>query len=192
MYIKIILTMIKQLSCLKLKMLLTSIIMLGILSAQAQHTTTIGNKPRTGSSNSTFSVIKGEQVGIKMNAGSKMVKLLKLNFGVENNSNDTLRFKVNVYKFNGALPGDNMVKQTINGNIPKGNNRVLVDLAPYDIEVNGNILVSIEWLNTQHVSQPSFHIGLFNGGTWNYQNDAWRHTAVFGVDFSVEVEKLKK
>jgi hypothetical protein len=184
--------MIKKLSLLKLKLALVSIMLLAVFSAEAQHTTTIGNAPRTGSSNSTFAVIKGQQVGIKMKAGSKMVKLLKLNFGVENRSNDTLKFKVNVYGFNGTVPDDNLIKQTITGSIPKGNNRVIVDLSPYDIEVNGSILVSIEWLNTQHVAEPSFHIGLFNGGTWNYENDAWKHTPVAGVDFSVLVEKLKK
>ncbi len=184
--------MIKKLSTLKLKLTLTAIILLAVLSAQAQHTTTIGNTPRTGSSNSTFAVIKGQQVGVKMKAGSKMVKLLKLNFGVENHSTDTLKFKVNVYGFNGTVPDDNLVKQTIIGGIPKGNNRIIVDLSPYDIEVNGDILVSIEWLSTKQFTEPSFHIGLFNGGTWNYENDAWKHTPVAGVDFSVLVEKLKK
>ncbi|WCT13717.1 hypothetical protein [Mucilaginibacter jinjuensis] len=183
--------MINKLSTLKIKMMLTALILLTVFSVHAQHTTTIGNTPRTGSSNSTFAVIKGQQVGIKMNAGKKMVKLLKLNFGVENHSNDTLKFKVNVYGFNGTLPDDNLVKQIITGGIPKGNSRVIVDLSPYDIEVNGNILVSIEWLNTQQVTEPSFHIGLFNGGTWNYENNAWKHTPVAGVDFSVLVEKLK-
>jgi len=184
--------MTRQLTQLKLKMILASIILLTVFSAQAQRTTTIGNAPRTGSSNSTFAVIKGQQIGIKMKAGSKPVKLLKLNFGVENRSNDSLQFKVNVYEFNGALPDENLVKQTIVGSIPKGNNRINVDLSPYEIEVKGTILVSIEWLNTQHVAEPSFHIGLFNGGTWNYENDAWKHTPVAGVDFSVLVEKLKK
>ena len=183
--------MIRKIIHLKFRMLLCSIMLLATFSAQAQHTTTIGNAPRTGSSNSTFAVIKGQQIGIKMKAGKKLVKLLKLNFGVENHSSDTLKFKVNVYSFNGTMPDDNLVKQTIIGSIPKGNNRVIVDLSPYDIEVNGNILVAIEWLNNQQVTEPSFHIGLFNGGTWNYENNAWKHMPVAGVDFSVLVEKLK-
>ncbi|OKS85075.1 hypothetical protein [Mucilaginibacter polytrichastri] len=177
---------------LKMKMIFTSVILLSVFAAYAQHTTTIGNKARTGTSNSTFAVIKGQQIGIKMKAGSKTVKLLKLNFGVENRSSDTLKFKVNVYEFNNAIPGESLVKQTIIGSMPKGKNRINVDLAPYEIQVKGTILVAIEWLDNQQVAEPSFFIGLFNGGTWQYENNKWKKMPVAGVDFNVLVEKLKK
>jgi hypothetical protein len=152
---------------------------------------TIGNKPRTGSSNSSFPVVKGRQVGIKMNAGSKPVQLLKLSFSTDNRNRDSLAFKVNVYEFNGKTPGNNLVTPHITGYIPKGKNRVNVDLAPYHLTAQGHILVAIEWLNTHNGSEPYFAIGLFNGGTYLYKNNTWEKMPVAGVDFNVEVKKLK-
>lgn len=176
---------------LKMKLGLVALLMFAAFTTQAQDKTkTIGNKPREGSSNATFAVVKGQQIGIKMKAGSKPVQLLKLNFGVDNRMRDSIQFKVNVYDFNGDKPGENLVKQDILSAMPKGKNRINVDLSPYNITTKGTILVSIEWLKTQSGSEPSFSIGLFNGGTYRYENTEWKKMPVAGADFNVEVKKL--
>jgi len=172
-------------------MLVTALSLCILFTAHGQDKTkVIGNKPRSGSANSSFSVIKGNQVGVKMNAGRKPVQLLKLNFDVENLGKDSLKFKVNVYEFNYVAPGENLVKEDIIGFIPRGKDRVNVNLEPYHIVVHGNILVAIEWLKNDG-GNNHFAIGLFNGGTYNYEDDKWKKTPVAGVDFNVLVKKLK-
>jgi hypothetical protein len=167
--------------------------MLFSCSAQAQDKTKrIGNKPRTGSSNTSFAVAKGHQVGIKMNAGRKMVQLLSLDFGVSNNKPDTLSFRVNVYDFKGEKPTENLVKNDIISGIPPGKNRVTVDLSKYGIRAKGDILVSIEFLSVKLGANPSFAIGLFNGGTYHYEGTEWKKMPVAGVDFNVTVKVLPK
>ncbi|MGZ3872030.1 MAG: hypothetical protein ACXVJD_03880 [Mucilaginibacter sp.] len=171
---------------------MSALLLTVIFSANAQSgTKVIGNKPRTGSANSSFDLVKGNQVGIKMNAGRKPVQLLKLNFDVENLTSDSLRFKVNVYDFNNVAPVHNLVNQDILGAIPKGKNRVTVDLEPYNIITKKNILVSIEWL-ASYSGDNHFAIGLFNGGTYKYENGEWKKMPVAGVDFNVLVRKLKQ
>lgn len=171
---------------------MSALLLTVIFSASAQSgTKVIGNKPRSGSSSSSFDLVKGNQVGIKMNAGRKPVQLLKLNFDVENLTRDSLRFKVNVYDFNNVAPVHNLVTQDILGAIPKGKNRVTVDLEPYNIIAKKNILVSIEWLNS-YSGDNHFAIGLFNGGTYKYENSEWKKIPVAGVDFNVLVRKLKQ
>ncbi|HEY0177137.1 MAG TPA: hypothetical protein VGC08_12210 [Pedobacter sp.] len=154
-------------------------------------TKVIGNKPRHGSSNTSFGVIKGNQAGIRMKAGRKPVELLKLDFGVENTSQENIKFKVNVYEFNGILSGENFVKQDITGVIPAGKNRVNVDLEPYHIQVKGNVLVTIEWLETRNDLYPRFAIGLFNGGSYHYEDGKWKKIPVAGLDFNILMKKLK-
>jgi len=172
-------------------MLVTALTLCALFTAHAQDKTkVIGNKPRSGSANSSFSVVKGNQVGVKMKAGHKPVQLLKLNFDVENLSKDSLRFKVNVYEFNYVSPGENLVKEDIIGFIPQGKNRVNVNLEPYHIVAQGNLLVAIEWLKNNN-SDNHFAIGLFNGGTYNYEDGKWKKTPIAGVDFNVLVRKLK-
>lgn len=183
--------MIYTFSQLKRVTLIAALIITAAFGAQAQKgTKVIGNKPRSGSSNSSFDLVKGNQLGIKMNAGSKPVQLLKLNFDVDNASNDSLQFKVNVYEFNNVAPGKNLATQDVHGTVPKGKNRVTVDLEPYNIIAKKDILVAIEWLKTYH-GDNHFAIGLFNGGTYRYENGEWKKTPVAGVDFNVLVKKLK-
>ncbi|MCX2480575.1 hypothetical protein OQY15_15835 [Pedobacter sp. MC2016-15] len=163
----------------------------GVLHAQ-EKTKVIGNKARNGSSNSTISVIKGNQLGIKMSAGSKPVELINLSFGVDNRSKESLKFKVNVYEFNGILSGENYVKKDIIGAIPTGKNRVSVDLEPFHIEVKKDLLVTIEWLETLSGPNPGFAIGVFNGGSYEFKEGKWKRVPVFGYDFNMLVKKLKK
>jgi len=177
----------------KTRLLFATIILLTAFTAQAQdNVKTIGNKARTGTSNASFSVVKGSQLGVKMKAGGKPVQLLSLNFGVENRNSDSLKFKVNVYEYDGTKTNNNYVKQDIIGYIPHGKNRITVDLAPYNVTVKGSLLVAIEWMDTHKGSEPSFSIGLFNGGTFRYQSGEWKKIPVAGVDFNLEVKKLPK
>ncbi|TWR30594.1 hypothetical protein FPZ43_06555 [Mucilaginibacter pallidiroseus] len=167
--------------------------MLIILSAQAQDKIKrIGNKPRTGSSNSSYAVVKGQQIGIKMNAGKKPVQLLSLNFTVENRRTDTIDFKVNVYEFAKEIAGENYVKQDIIGHIAPGKSVATVNLEPYNIQVKGDVLAAIEWVKTLRGANPYFSIGILNGGTYTYANDEWKKMGYFGADFNMMVKVLKK
>jgi hypothetical protein len=158
--------------------------------ASAQNSTkVIGNKPRSGSANSSFDMVKGNQIGIKMSAGRKPVQLLQLNFDADNVSKDSLRFKVNVYEFNDVAPVHNLVTQEILGSVLPGKNRITVNLAPFNIIAKKDILVAIEWLKTYH-GDNHIAIGLFNGGTYRYENGEWKKTPVAGVDFNVLVKRV--
>jgi hypothetical protein len=168
------------------------------VSAQDK-TKTIGNKPRTGSSNTSFSAVKGRQVGIEMNAGKKQVQLLRLNFHTQNRSSDSIPFKVNVYQMAGKFPNEaNLVKDEIKGYIKKYDNQedhqlTTIDLTPYNVKVAGDIVVSIEFLTTKTGSNIGFACGLFNGGTFHKDSETepWKKIPVVGVDFNVLVKKLK-
>jgi len=167
--------------------------MLFSCSAQAQDKTKrIGNKPRTGSSNTSFAVTKGHQIGIKMNAGRKMVQLMNLDFGIENTKKEPIGIKVNVYEFKKEQPTENLVKEAIVTAIPSGKSRMNIDLAKYDIKAKGDILVAIEFTETKAGYNPVFSIGLFNGGTYRFEGTAWKKMPVAGVDFNVTVKALPK
>ncbi len=182
-----------------LKPVFTCLLCLTALAGFTQDKTkTIGNKAREGSSNTSFGAVKGAQVGIQMNAGHKLVQLLKLNFHAANHASDSITFKVNVYKMNGKLPIDsNIVYTEIKGAIPKYKNGehqlVSVNLSSYNVVVSGQILVAIEFLTTKNGADVSFASGLLNGGTFHKDadNKAWKKIPVVGADFNVLVKKLK-
>lgn len=166
-------------------------------------TKTIGNKSRSGTTNNSFNIVQGGQVGIKMNAGRKPVELLKLTFHVDNLGKDTIPFKVNVYTMGDKLPeGDNLIKEEIKGSIARendpntpltGNQLISVDLSPYKIGVKGEIVVSVEFLRTIPGKNLGFSCGLLNGGTYYKKGpDAdWKKMPIIGADFNVLVKELK-
>ena len=139
-----------------------------IFAAQAQtDTKIIGNKQRSGSASTSFDLVKGKQVGIKMNAGRKPVQLLNFNFTVESQCTDTIRFKVNIYEFNYVTPGPNLSTREIIGGIPRGKHHISINLEPYNIIAKKELLVAIEFLNNYDCDNH-FAIGLFNGGTYHF------------------------
>jgi hypothetical protein len=175
-----------------------------VLTGFAQDKTkTIGNKSRKGTTNNSFGIVQGGQVGIKMSAGHKPVELLKLTFHVDNLGKDTIRFKVNVYTMGDKLPqGDNLVKEEVKGSIVRekdlnepltSNQLISVDLSPYKIEVKGEILVAVEFLSTMPGKSLGFSCGILNGGTYhkNSPDTEWKKMPVVGADFNVLVKKLK-
>ncbi|MGF7037236.1 hypothetical protein M2273_000470 [Mucilaginibacter lappiensis] len=187
-----------------LKLLLSCVFCFISLNSLAQDKTkTIGNKSRSGTTNNSFNIVQGGQVGIKMNAGRKPVELLKLTFHVDNLGKDTIPFKVNVYTMGDKLPqGDNLVKEEIKGSIARekdpdspltSNQLISVDLSPYKIGVKGEILVSVEFLSTIPGKNLGFSCGLLNGGTYYKKgpDTEWKKIPVVGADFNVLVKKLK-
>ena len=184
--------MVKTQTQLKSILLVAVTILFTTFGTRAQDKTkVIGNKPRHGSSNSSSAVIKGNQLGIVMKAGHKPVQLLKLDFGVENTDQSSHEFKVNVYEFTDKPSGENLLKDEVYGVIPKGKNRVSVDLSKNDLIVKGDILVTIEWTKTVSGANPRFAIGLFNGGSYVYEENKWKKIPVAGFDFNMLVKKLK-
>jgi len=186
------------------KLLFICFICFAAFNSLAQDKTkTIGNKSRSGTTNNSFGVVQGGQVGIRMNAGHKPVELLKLSFHVDNLGKDTIPFKVNVYAMGDKLPqGDNLVKEEIKGSIirekdPNGplmyNQLISVDLSPYKVDVKGDILISVEFLKTIPNKSLGFSCGLLNGGTYYKKNPdvVWKKIPVVGADFNVLVKKLK-
>jgi hypothetical protein len=186
------------------KLLLSCVFCFISLNSLAQDKTkTIGNKSRSGTTNNSFNIVQGGQVGIKMNAGRKPVELLKLTFHVDNLGKDTIPFKVNVYTMGDKLPqGDNLVKEEIKGSIARkkdpnspltSNQLISVDLSPYKVGVKGEILVSVEFLSTIPGKNLGFSCGLLNGGTYYKKgpDTEWKKIPVVGADFNVLVKKLK-
>jgi len=179
------------------KLLVALLLCVVSLNGFGQHKIkTIGNKPRTGSANSSFSAVKGNQVGIEINAGRKPVQLMQLSFHTKNDSNDSVLVKVNVYKMDGKKPGKiNLVTADVKGFIKCCNAGTVqlntIDLSAYDIKVSGDILVAIEFLETKNDSNISFACGLFNGGSFYKKADnvTWKKIPVVGADFSVQVRK---
>jgi len=102
-------------------------------------------------SNSPWSENAGSEIGVIFSSPAYPATLEKASFYVSNSGTPTTPFKINIYQLNqDKNPGTNLAVVSINGSAESGNQWVDVDLAPYSITVNGDFMVSMEWLAPHH------------------------------------------
>ncbi|MBE7177144.1 MAG: hypothetical protein INR69_12105 [Mucilaginibacter polytrichastri] len=172
----------------------TLFFLLSSIGASAQEKVA-GNKG-SRKANMSFSVKKGEEIGVKIKAGRKEARLKKFTFRLDTDYRKQARFKVNVYDLQGAFPGKNIATDSITSVIPRTGEPeengvvVVVDLTPYKLSVKGDFLISIEWLETLPGNGPLFSSGLLNGGTWLKNGTGeWKKLPVIGASFQVGLER---
>ncbi|MCE7924913.1 MAG: carboxypeptidase-like regulatory domain-containing protein [Haliscomenobacteraceae bacterium CHB4] len=100
----------------------------------------------------------GSEIGRRFKI-KKVAQLEKFRFFVSGNNFDTVRFRINVYALDGDEPGGNLLKDNIIVTLPgRKKGWVEVDLLPYDVRVDGPVVVAVEWVYASgrgnHLSLP--------------------------------------
>ncbi len=89
----------------------------------------------------------GNEFGTKMKIRkNKDTYLEEFNFSIAYNKCDSLYFRLNIYDIEDGYPNNNLLKQNIIIKTNIKNGVVSVDLSPYQIYVQDDIIVSLEWL----------------------------------------------
>jgi len=89
----------------------------------------------------------GAAIGKKFKVKKQVVRLDTLGFYIRQNNFDTVRFRINIHpiengKPNGFLQNTSIIKEVTN----QYKGFVEVDLTPYNLVLNQNFIVSIEWI----------------------------------------------
>jgi len=88
----------------------------------------------------------GAEIGRKFNLPKGQVQLDSFRFYVSDNNFDTVRLRVNVRRLDGR-PGDNLLTENIVVELkPQQRGWVRVDLQPYNLVVNEDVVVAVEWI----------------------------------------------
>lgn len=86
----------------------------------------------------------GGEIATKINITHKNSKLHNLKFYVVKNNSGSIKVRINIYKFNDGVTGENVLKTNIYHTISKPFGEEEINLEPYNIVVHDNIVVSIE------------------------------------------------
>lgn len=86
----------------------------------------------------------GGEIATKFKIKHKRTQLLDLKFNIIDNNTDSLKIRVNVYDYKRGYPGDKILKQNILTTIDQKDGEFKVDLRPYHVKVDDDIVVSIE------------------------------------------------
>ncbi len=104
----------------------------------------------------------------------------------ENNIQDVvLRF--NVYNEVEGLPGDNILEKPVYISLPNEPQTITVDLLPYDIFVEDDFFVSIEWIEDLGVDNLWFSAGVFGKSVYarSASHSAWIRQKALSIGMGV-------
>ena len=95
----------------------------------------------------------GNEIGTKIDLGEKPVKLKSVHLRVYRQSFDSTLFRLHIRNLVNDLPGDHLHQDNIYLSVSEESGWVEFDISSYNIVLNSEIVLSIEWLNVFGVNQ---------------------------------------
>ncbi|MFK8006667.1 MAG: carboxypeptidase-like regulatory domain-containing protein [Saprospiraceae bacterium] len=95
------------------------------------------------------------QLGCKIGSSIKIKKetyLKSANFKLNHADGDSLLFRVNIYHFEKGKIGENILKENITIYAPQKRGILTVDLTPYELIINHDVLLTLEWIKDDNGS----------------------------------------
>lgn len=167
-----------------------------VVTAKAFRKKTLGNKTESKFMSTGFSYDQlGAEMGIKINIRKKPTFVDALNFNISYNRLSAKSiFRVNFYSVKNNKPQENILKENILVSIePKQVGKITVNLKPYNIVLNQDVIVALEWVDTdgENIKGEAifFSIGMLNNGTLYKKSSQakFKKHGSMGVGFNIDV-----
>jgi hypothetical protein len=106
----------------------------------------------------------------------------------ENNIQDVI-LRFNVYNEVDGFPGDNLLAEAVYISLPNGSETIIVDLSPYDIYVEDNFFISIEWIEDLGIENLWFSAGVFGKSVYarSTSQSKWVRQKALSIGMGVEL-----
>lgn len=131
----------------------------------------------------------GSEVGIKIKIKNKPTYIDTFNFYITSCKYDSLFFRLNIYSIKDNMPYENLLSENIyfSTDIKKG--KVSIDLTKYDILVNQEVIIAIEYVKELGKGGLNFSGGLFGNKLYHRQTSfsEWKKTGTVSLGFNVDV-----
>lgn len=167
-----------------------------VITAKAYKKKTLGNKTESKFISTGFSYDQlGAEMGLKINVRKNPTFVDAFNFNISYNRLSAKSiFRVNFYSIEKNKPKANILTENILVSIePKQFGKITVDLKPYDIVLTNDVIVALEWVETDGENNKEeaifFSLGMFKSGTLykkSSQAKFKKHSSM-GVGFNVDV-----
>lgn len=137
----------------------------------------LGNKTTTKLIYAAFTTNKlGNEMGFVVRQRKRPMILKKFNISLVENDYGLIRFRLNFYSVENGLPTSTLLKENIIIETDATSGIVSKDLAPYEIVIDEDFFVSIEWIEDLGPGKLYFSGGFFGSpliarevsqGTWS-------------------------
>lgn len=167
-----------------------------VVTAKAFKKKTLGNRTESKFISTGFSYDQlGAEMGIKINIRKNPTFVDAFNFNISYNRLSARSiFRLNFYNVKKGKPSDNILTKNILVEIePKQIGLILVDLKPYNIILDDDVIVTLEWVDSEGKNNEGeaifFSLGLLTNGTLYKKSSQARfkkHSSL-GVAFNIDV-----
>jgi hypothetical protein len=101
----------------------------------------------------------GSQGGVKLSIKHPNTNLESISFFIIQNSFQSLTFRVNIYEMRDGKPADNILTNNVIFKIgDKQTGQINVDLSRYNIYVNKDVLIALEWIDANPATSGTLDV----------------------------------
>lgn len=154
-------------------------------------TATLGIVSRSQNSNVNFGSNKlGNELGALIKIKSAPTLIKKFNTYLTEPAADSVKVRLNFYSLKGGMPDKIVQQQNIFFTIAKGQQMIDIDLEQYNISVDENFFVSLEWIENSKGRGLSFAGRPFRGSVFVREASQadWYKSGWLGLGFNVLAE----
>jgi hypothetical protein len=131
----------------------------------------------------------GAEGGIKLTIKHANTNIESLSLMVIQNSFNHLGFRVNIYEMQNGQPGKNILTQNIFFNIEnKQIGKITFDLTPYNIYLNTDALLALEWIEAKPTTIGKFDVAAVLLGSSYYRAASQAHWIKKGAGIGIGVK----
>ncbi|PCH66436.1 MAG: hypothetical protein COC01_07960 [Bacteroidetes bacterium] len=132
----------------------------------------------------------GNEIGVVIKIKKSPTIIKKFNVSIAHNEYESLKFRVNFYDLKNGLPNKNILNENIIVTGQKKEGKITVDLRDYNIVVEDDFFVSLEWIEDLGENGLFFSAGFFGSPTISRQTSQgdWKKIGNVNMGFNVTVK----
>lgn len=163
-----------------------------ILSSKRKNyqTKILGNKTTSKSLYAAFTSNKlGNEMGFIVRARKHPMILKKFNISLVENDYGPIKFRLNIYDVLNGLPNKTLLKDNIFIETEESSGIVSLDLTPYEIILDQDFFIAIEWIEDLGPGKLYFSGGFFGAPLFarEVSQGTWEKIGTASVGMNVEV-----
>jgi hypothetical protein len=131
----------------------------------------------------------GSQGGVRIPIKHQNTSIENLSFLIIKNTFERLTFRVNIYEMNDGKPGNNILNDNVIFKVGnKQSGKVTVDLTNYNVIVNKDVLITVEWIEANPATNGRLDIAavLFGSAYFRQASQYFWIKKGTGLGFSVK------
>jgi hypothetical protein len=154
-------------------------------------TAVLGNTTTSQGTNAGFTTNRlGHEIGAIIKIKRAPTGLKRFNASLVDYGSDSVKLRLNIYSVKDGLPNQNLLHENIFVTVHKGDKQISINLEPYDIMVDDNFFVSLEWIQSVRGRGLMFSASLLSSAIISRETSQanWEKVGIVGVGFNVLAE----